>query len=290
MAQDISLFGSTYQSVPSVSLPKVGGGTATFTDVTGTTAVASDVAPGKTFYLANGQATTGTATVQLVPYAIRPDAELVKTVYWDQMLVADLGIEIPAYSTSAKTLKASAVLDTYAGDKSNYNYWVVLRTLTIPQYSIETKAKGREEYMLTSYVYEMCDLPANSFPAVIDPTKKVTAASSPAPALGVARHIYWSSASALAVNTAVTYGIGVTVAAPTWSGNTLNINSGSITIRGHTTYFVNTFYNALTDARIQVKVDVYRAPKNHLNVDGWGTQQNLNRLIETVNSATMDLL
>ena len=60
MAQNISLMGATYSAVPAVTLPKQGGGIATFTDVTDTTAAASDVATGKYFYTAAGVLTAGT--------------------------------------------------------------------------------------------------------------------------------------------------------------------------------------------------------------------------------------
>lgn len=60
MAQNITLWGASYSSVPSVTLPKTGGGTASFTDVTDTTATASDVASGKYFYTSAGVLTQGT--------------------------------------------------------------------------------------------------------------------------------------------------------------------------------------------------------------------------------------
>lgn len=62
MAQNISLMGATYSAVPAVTLLKQGGGTATFTDVTDTTAAAADVASGKYFYTAAGVKTLGTAS------------------------------------------------------------------------------------------------------------------------------------------------------------------------------------------------------------------------------------
>ena len=62
MAQNITLLGASYSAVPAVTLPKTGGGTASFTDVTDTTAAASDVASGKYFYTAAGVKTQGTAS------------------------------------------------------------------------------------------------------------------------------------------------------------------------------------------------------------------------------------
>ena len=60
MAQNITLLGASYTAVPAVTLPKTGGGTAIFSDASVTTAVASDVAEGKIFLLADGTQATGT--------------------------------------------------------------------------------------------------------------------------------------------------------------------------------------------------------------------------------------
>lgn len=62
MAQNVTVAGASYSAVPSIVLPKTGGGTASFIDVTGTTATASDVASGKIFFAADGTQTTGTAS------------------------------------------------------------------------------------------------------------------------------------------------------------------------------------------------------------------------------------
>lgn len=62
MAQSISLWGASYTQVPSILLPKTGGGTASFVDVTDTTAAAADVASGKYFYTSAGVRTQGTSS------------------------------------------------------------------------------------------------------------------------------------------------------------------------------------------------------------------------------------
>lgn len=62
MAQNITLMGASYSGVPSVLLPKTGGGTARFDDASVTTASASDVASGKIFLANDGTITTGSSS------------------------------------------------------------------------------------------------------------------------------------------------------------------------------------------------------------------------------------
>ena len=60
MAKNITLLGASYPDVPAVVLPQTGGGAATFTDASVTTATAGDVVAGKKFIAADGSETTGT--------------------------------------------------------------------------------------------------------------------------------------------------------------------------------------------------------------------------------------
>ena len=62
MSQNVTIAGASYTDVPSITVPKTGGGTASFTDVTDTTAIASDVRSGRYFYTASGVFTEGTGS------------------------------------------------------------------------------------------------------------------------------------------------------------------------------------------------------------------------------------
>lgn len=60
MAQDITLLGASYSAVPAVTLPKTGGGTASFTDITDSTITAATVKSGEIGYQADGTRIVGT--------------------------------------------------------------------------------------------------------------------------------------------------------------------------------------------------------------------------------------
>lgn len=226
----------------------------------------------------------------IVPYAIRPDAELIKSYSYDKHAVADEGLTLPAYATSAKTIKAAANLSpTISIDLANYRYIVAERFLTIPEYNITTLGKGRQEYTWCNYIYEIARAAANEFPTVIDPTKKITSVQNFWATNALYRLLYWTSSSAIGLYATNSYGCYQTPTAPGISGSTMTIKSPLLGARGHTTYFTSTYMNALTDVRFQYAIDVYRAPLNSLGVDGWGQDQMLQHMLDCINSAGHDL-
>lgn len=253
---DITIAGATFEGVPSILVPKVGGGYAEYTEGGGVT---------------------------LKPYVLRPDAELIATYNEDQWLVEDAGIELPAYSTTAKTLKASANLTpTITMDYTAYDYYVVERTLAIPAYSEDTKAKGRNEFFASGHIYEIVDIPANSF--VADGGKAVTSRTVAAAGYGFVRMLYWSSTTAVALYTSTGYGVAMGITAPTISSGTLTIKSPTWLIRGSTTYFTSAMWALITDIRFQYVIEVYKVPKSNLNIDGWGLVQNYQHILECRNA------
>ena len=60
MSQNVTIAGTNYNSVPSVKIPKQTSGTATFYDVSDTTAAAANVQQGYYFYTSAGVKTQGT--------------------------------------------------------------------------------------------------------------------------------------------------------------------------------------------------------------------------------------
>lgn len=231
-----------------------------------------------------------TKQVPLVPYAIRPDAELIQSYTFDQYAVADLGLTIPAYTTTAQNLKTSTNLSpTVSVDLTKYRYIIAERFLTIPEYSVTTKGKGRQEYTWCSYIYEITRANANEIATIIDPTKKITSVQNLISTNTLFRLLYWSSSSAIALYASNGYGAYQTPTTPSVSGTTLTVKSPVLAVRGSTTYFTNTYMNALTDIRYQYVIDVYRAPMNNLNVDGWEQDQTLQHIIDCVNTSGHDL-
>ncbi len=202
-------------------------------------------------------------------FAMRPDAELVQTYSADYLAVADRGLTLPSYSTSSQTIVASQTLSpTVPLDFTNYNYFVTMRGLTIPQYNTTTKQKGRCDYTATSYVYELVVLPANDA-HTIDGTKSYSGRGTLVFSHNsIGRELYWTSATAVSLNSSATYGAYASGAQPSVSGgSTLTIKSPTCGIRGDTSFMTSGAWSTMTDIRYQWIIEVWKAPLTE--VPGW---------------------
>lgn len=225
---------------------------------------------------------------------MRPDATLEKTYSFDQYLKDDLEIDPIAYTTTSTTLVAAANLTpTYTCDFNNYDYYVAIRMATIPEYSISTVGTGRQEYAINSAFYEITQIPANTMHALIDTSKYYGSAAHVVYQAGnFVREVYYSSGTAITYYGSAAYGYNQTVTAPalnSGTGSTLTLKSPAFIVRGNKTYFTTTYMDAVTDVRYQYIIEVWRAPKNNFNIDGWGLTQQWLKMNEDILSNTHKL-
>lgn len=259
MPVNISLQGADYPDVPKVLLPKTGGGSAEF------------------YY-------------DITPMIIRPDAEKLATYTYDKWAVADEELTLPTYSTSAQTIRASANLEpTITLDYNTYNYYIVERMVAIPKYSVTTKAKGRVEYYLGAYNYEIATVPGGTFTALVNGTTTISGRSVITGSVNIGRLFYWSSGSAVTLYSSTSTGLYMTPVAPTISSSVLTLKSPTCGTKGSGTYFSSTYANALTDVRYQYVFEVWRAPRNHMNIDGFGLEQSYRHMTACINTETHTL-
>lgn len=222
---------------------------------------------------------------------LRPDAELIQTYSYDKKIVEDEEKTIPAYSTDTTTFIAGAELTpTISMDFANYEYFVLIRMLTIPDYGSDTTtAKGREEWIASSCLYEVCDFESGALNSLLNPSKYTTARSTSIISAGAFhRLLYWSTTSAITLYTGASYGASQTVTAPTVSGTTLTLKNPAQILRGSTTYLTQTYFEKLQDIRYQWKIEVYRSPIN-ATLRGWGMKSQMLHVVDDVYSNTHTL-
>ena len=169
MAQNITIANAQYSAVPALQVPKTGGGTALFTDVSDTTAEAADVASSKYFYTAAGVKTQGSASgggssknVQVVQGTTRTSSSTL-TAIGAELTVSKTGkydIYWSAFrsSTSSSYTYATQLYvagSAYGSENSTWTNHVQNNHLTSVSLTANQKIRvyGRESRGSSYYIY-----------------------------------------------------------------------------------------------------------------------------------------
>lgn len=213
-------------------------------------------------------------------FVMRPDAEMIHRWEADELVVADLGLTLPAYKTSAQTIKATRNLTpAISVDYDTYCYYVLMRGLSTPVYNQEAKVKGMCDYTACTYLHEVAVVHANEVHSM-DGSKSFATRSAVAQTESIGRAVYWSSTSAIAVATANTYGTNITATAPAVSGTAITCKHPVYGIRGNTTQMTSGAWSHMTDIREQWCIEVWRAPNE--NLEGWELMNGIRSVLEDV--------
>ena len=284
-SKNLVLKGATWNGVESVDFPVSGGGTARYVETSDADATASDIASGKTAYV-NGSLVTGTASPSTpttpIIGALRPDATIVQSWTYDKLLVQDEGITIPAYTTTQTTLRSYSTVTTNTIDPDNYDYILCGRLLLTPIYSSSTKGKGREICYASSCISEFI---------TTKPTLESSTASSRVNTIYhgyAARYCYWTSDTATS-NVSSSNGINASLSNASTVVNTpaITFYIPSVTIKGSTTYFTQTFWDMLTDIRFQYKFELYKVART--GIYGFNVTSQMQHVFDCANSVSGDL-
>lgn len=225
----------------------------------------------------------------LVPIVIRPDAELVQKWEYDKLLVEDEGVTIPSYTIQRTTLVPSETftVNRTSEDVDTYDYFWASRGLVIPFYNTDAKGRGRQEYSIQESFYEYGSI-RDKFPAILDGTLP-TGRYNINGGYGYALFMYWDHAPAYKVASNVSYGAKLSSVSSQTSGTNIIFTTGDCAITGSSTYLSETFFNAITDIRVQQVIEIWRVKKEGKSTDGWASLQNVLRIADCVASPTHKL-
>lgn len=154
--QDVTIQGATYPGVPGIEVPKAGGGTAYFADISDTDTIVGDVRSGKYFYLANGTKATGTAVLATAtvanekltltdgfPVSVASGLEYVTSFPDLSVTLADTSYSTWTPSTTAMAILSGSAVGTFtATNLANNDYWSRVRIFVDVRYTTETVTKG----------------------------------------------------------------------------------------------------------------------------------------------------
>lgn len=235
MAQNIILFGASYPDVPLIEVPKDGGGDASFVDISDTTATAAKVKANEKFYLANGSSAIGTYAWDFKG----DEPEFIEQVYDSgDIALKDTTFKTWTPSTTAKAIKSSVTVKTFAADMVNYEYllrWKCQFTAVYPEGTSMVAAPVREIADIWQCIYKrpnsLTNIAASNFNSNVCTTL-----------MSVPLLDYYNASGSHTYTYAMTYGIYPGATAATFSNSTSNtptvtIKTPTYNARCSTTYF-----------------------------------------------------
>lgn len=287
MAQSIELMGATYPDVPAVQLPRTGGGTAKFTDVSGTTATAADVASGKAFFLADGTQATGTASGGLQAtwfgavepeflYEYRASYNLTDAYNWP--ITPTTAAQNLTWATDyTTTANANAVFDRYGNgyhggtalDYGQYSYVYLCSGFVLPAYSVAESTLGKAHVIGSAFeaVMHYAARPRTASGNIVYPTT-TTYGSYGNTNTSTLMCYYRTASGVLTLANNATYGVGLAAIAPQQASTSsvkpayVNFRNPTISIRASSSYMPVDAYDYVDwdNTVVEYRARLYRVP------------------------------
>lgn len=254
MGTNVQVGSKKFFDVPGVQLPIIGGGTASFFDVSGVTAQAADVVSGKVIVGADGQPITGSRVYN--PFG--DDAELIATYDMGSKKLSATSFATWTPSTTAATIKATANLGTLSLDTDKYEYLTVAILESNTVYASGTTRKAAVVRQILEIAQAIYRRPSNltNLNSGTDNYNYCTTLYT-APLMD-----YYNSSGTHTLTFTGGYGIYGAATAHTFSSSTsltptLTVKEPTYNARCSTSYFATGMAAAVDQANSTIKCKVY---------------------------------
>lgn len=229
---------------------------------------------------------TSGGTVILKDYVLRPDAELIQTYSEDVRVVEDLGLTIPPYQTSAYTFKSQSPLTPSVPigvqNIDAYDFYAAFRWLAYPIYDDNQIIPYMPEFLSGSGLLE-----GVVFPRDVIKMKdgnyygnRTFLSSLSTSQVG----LYWGNISTPSVS-GINIGPNCAFSGVNPNQTSWTLYSPTLRITANSSYFAQAAWEKMTDIRYQWIIEVFRSPRNNLNIDGWGLRQGDEQIIDCWNNS-----